>query len=36
MSGYFYSTIIVHYNVLHVEWPIDDAQLGGAAGAALL
>ncbi len=26
----------VHYNVLHVELPIDDAQLGGAAGAALL
>ncbi len=23
-----------HYNVLHVE-PIDDAQLGGGAGAAL-
>ncbi len=26
----------VHYNVLHVEYPIDDAQLGGGAGAALL
>ncbi len=24
------------YNVLHVEQPIDDAQLGGGAGAALL
>ncbi len=24
-----------HYNVLHVEYPIDDAQLGDGAGAAL-
>ncbi len=24
----------VHYGVLHVEYPIDGAQLGGSAGAA--